>query len=1181
MDRNDLSEPLLGDLSKTPAETNIFSIEKLKNSKSVKGSGMKNALLDISNYLKENLPIYHGFPYSIQDMKGLKDGIHYIVCTEQGSAIYFDTQFETYIEVKLGVGIHQVVILENESYAYFTTADVIFRISLPDFSYRGTFEDSFKIEDGSRMIDTIVSHESEFLYILFENKLIKTESENFKKREVLLDGKFDRLRVFNDGRLLIAKDDELRVYACDMHLIIQKVLKFDYDLKITPKQNILLRYKNKIQILSSTCLDIMNEIKNESIIESADISSDEKIILIGDFDGFICIHEVETQQLIFKFQLHTNKITFVHLSEDLKWIYAHGSEGKFSRFKYPLLDFKKANKCKDMNTTPSQNSVILYDNNKITRWNYLTDQKYDLYEFPESGYNLHALDKRLIILYPHRDDGKHEIYKIDIKTQTKSSLKIDWVDSDAIYTTDLCREKFLLATGGSNQNVFLWDLQNMVKLRELKGHENCIIGIYIFKNSNEITAGAANGQVKFWNYDLGTEVIPTLNAFKDSFLLLKIYDNETKLITVSQKWEIKIWRWRERQLIHYLKGDDDKYCDFDISKDEKIMICCSKVGKIAVFSLQNFSKLFHLMAEMPVKWIRFSSDERFFLTRTCESSESQVLIYENPLLKYSLCVVGPGDKYEYLRHVDTILNGKCKEYKSEFDDWIIFPYRINTLHLYAFFNEPGLLRHALLNGSSFLSTTSDENPLSLSLSRKFANCASTIIGCFEKMLISNPLSISNMNHHTILQLNNSGISSVEKFYKIIYRKHEGHRAIKFCNDDDPRPFYFHSKEVVPKQQDFSWNNDNTHESKPVHVWFSSVALISVPGSSKSVQFLTSLIESPNEFIFTTKFVKDLLTEKWIYIRKFMYFQAFLYALFMIVLSIYLIKNEAKKFVGTMIILSSFLTVYEIVQFAVSPKEYFKDIWNYVDTARATLAYIYAICLWLNVNEELHYNILVSLVVVSWLKGISYFRIYKNTRYMVNLISEVIKDMGSFLILLLYSTVAFGFIFLVLDKNELKLFNYLMTSFRLDTGDFDAARFSYIEWSIFFLASVINPIIMLNLLISIIGDTFDRVKEESEIADYKELTGIILEIESLLFWKRKSNEVFYFQALLDDESDKAQKSLNERIVEIKKIIKANHKERKNIDQENFRILASNQIRIIRMLDEKKSENKYIIESQTVN
>lgn len=45
--------------------------------------------------------------------------------------------------------------------------------------------------------------------------------------------------------------------------------------------------------------------------------------------------------------------------------------------------------------------------------------------------------------------------------------------------------------------------------------------------------------------------------------------------------------------------------------------------------------------------------------------------------------------------------------------------------------------------------------------------------------------------------------------------------------------------------------------------------------------------------------------------------------------------------------------------------------------------------------------------------------------------------------------------------------------------------------------------MMNLLISIIGDTFGRVSIEQVEADARSLAELILEVENMFYWKRDS------------------------------------------------------------------------------
>ena len=54
---------------------------------------------------------------------------------------------------------------------------------------------------------------------------------------------------------------------------------------------------------------------------------------------------------------------------------------------------------------------------------------------------------------------------------------------------------------------------------------------------------------------------------------------------------------------------------------------------------------------------------------------------------------------------------------------------------------------------------------------------------------------------------------------------------------------------------------------------------------------------------------------------------------------------------------------------------------------------------------------------------------------------------------------------------------------------------------FIFASIFMPLIMLNLLISIMGNTFGRVSDSMELADGAELNSLILEQETLMIWAR--------------------------------------------------------------------------------
>lgn len=67
------------------------------------------------------------------------------------------------------------------------------------------------------------------------------------------------------------------------------------------------------------------------------------------------------------------------------------------------------------------------------------------------------------------------------------------------------------------------------------------------------------------------------------------------------------------------------------------------------------------------------------------------------------------------------------------------------------------------------------------------------------------------------------------------------------------------------------------------------------------------------------------------------------------------------------------------------------------------------------------------------------------------------------------------------------FDSIIFTYRIILGDFDVTAFGsvgvFMVYGLFILCTVFNTIIMLNLLIAIISETFTMVKENSENASY--------------------------------------------------------------------------------------------------
>ena len=79
------------------------------------------------------------------------------------------------------------------------------------------------------------------------------------------------------------------------------------------------------------------------------------------------------------------------------------------------------------------------------------------------------------------------------------------------------------------------------------------------------------------------------------------------------------------------------------------------------------------------------------------------------------------------------------------------------------------------------------------------------------------------------------------------------------------------------------------------------------------------------------------------------------------------------------------------------------------------------------------------------------------------------------------------------ENDLDNFTYqafLLHVFELSFGGFATSDYGRTEIIVFLIAAFLLPLVMLNMLIAIMGDTYDGVKEKEDRRDLQELSNLI-------------------------------------------------------------------------------------------
>ena len=119
------------------------------------------------------------------------------------------------------------------------------------------------------------------------------------------------------------------------------------------------------------------------------------------------------------------------------------------------------------------------------------------------------------------------------------------------------------------------------------------------------------------------------------------------------------------------------------------------------------------------------------------------------------------------------------------------------------------------------------------------------------------------------------------------------------------------------------------------------------------------------------------------------------------------------------------------------------------------------------------------------------RIFDFFAYFVRQLEEIVKDALPLGSMLLFITLSQMLLFWILDQNSDKpkyegftgLGRCFIDSYRLSIGDFEVAgsfventKYIIVFWIIFFMGTLISLLVILNMVVALMGSTFERVNE---------------------------------------------------------------------------------------------------------
>ena len=128
----------------------------------------------------------------------------------------------------------------------------------------------------------------------------------------------------------------------------------------------------------------------------------------------------------------------------------------------------------------------------------------------------------------------------DVETQARL-MNLDGKHSDALLTVQYSADSKLIATGGYDQTIVVWDAISGQALRTLEGHNGPVFSVDFHPNRPILASASGDRTVKLWNAESGAR-LDTLSQATKELLCVRFHPGGETLAAGGVDNRIRVWR---------------------------------------------------------------------------------------------------------------------------------------------------------------------------------------------------------------------------------------------------------------------------------------------------------------------------------------------------------------------------------------------------------------------------------------------------------------------------------------------------------------------------------------------------------------------------------------------------------------------------------------------------------------
>lgn len=869
-------------------------------------------------------------------------------------------------------------------------------------------------------------------------------------------------------------------------------------------------------------------------INSLALSPDDKYAVTGSGDNYIKLWNLPERREEFTINAHTDCVNFLDFSPNGEFFVSAGKDklakvweikNKGEEVSFVAHD----DRVRGLAYTPDGSFLISGSNDKTIKiWDLLEKSEPKVLKGHENIIWGISISPNGNTLASGSHDGVIKLWDLpslsNISTHKYHLLSVNCVSFSP------CGQ--YLASASNDKTVKLLNINDHKDVCSFNGHQHFVwtaifvpSGVYLVSGSNDKT-------IRVWNVDLKTLAF-TLTGHTNAVYCIAACSNGQRIVSGSVDTTVKVWCLTEFSEEFTLTGHSDAIRGITLTASGRFAVSGGFDKRVIVWNLHEKRKEYVLYGHTDnVLTITVSPDGNFIASGGADKqiklwnlNMHRIMFVENhpdmmksdtlPSIKDPLFKPAkiPDPHYQPLiPYTNAISCLKTKSYaqlSQESLGLLISSYSFSTLHFLSFLGLSKVIE-AYIESENFIikADAFGHSPLYYSIKRQHQKCTDLLLqflinsGTDDLNSIEHLTSLHAIRHDLVILIRNSSSMIHELLSVLICQSSD---SIYFGKPYTELPIISLTPMRTPilnnyfKESSIENQSADDLENQPLIMKTFKFILPATVGSLDSIEFLKIILECKNEEIYRTELIQFYIRYKWNFVKIWVYSYTFLVWVNLVLITLIIILDDV-NFIYPLIGVNALLLVWEFVQFVQTGVDYVKDWWNVLDMLRLSLTGFWIFCLLWEQDWDIRY-LLWWMILLNVIRGLTGFRAFDKTRYYIKLILISLSNIKFFMIIFIYTTMSFGLLSSKSSKESGGDFDYKylwIYPFSLTAGD-ASQMFSdnfELKYLSFCLALIINIILMLNMLISILGDAFDEFQLKSEIFDYSEIAQVLLEIEQI-------------------------------------------------------------------------------------